>query len=150
VDVRDLHRFLVISEELNISRSAQRLFMSQPALSRLVRRMEREVGVKLLTRNAHSVALTPAGESFTQRARQLVLDFDRAVADTRAIACGQSDSPFRGFGLVLLWPLGFAMRPSSLSQGLNNLVALCDEEGLISRLVDIALQWPPVYSSYLW
>lgn len=60
--MRRLRYFLAVAEELNFSRAAERLNVGQPALSRQVRDLEAELGVELLIRTTHEVALTEAGE----------------------------------------------------------------------------------------
>ncbi|MGH2824437.1 MAG: LysR family transcriptional regulator, partial [Thermoleophilaceae bacterium] len=50
VEVRHLRAFVAVAEELNFSRAAERLYLSQPALSRQIRTLERVVGCELLRR----------------------------------------------------------------------------------------------------
>ncbi len=84
MDLRDLHYFVAVAETRNLSRAAQASHIAQPALSRLIRLLERELSVALLERHAKGVSLTPAGESFAAGATQLLGDtaaaLDRAVA----------------------------------------------------------------------
>jgi LysR family transcriptional regulator, benzoate and cis,cis-muconate-responsive activator of ben and cat genes len=61
MDLRELRAFLVVASELNFRRAAERLHMSQPPLSRLIARLERDLRVRLLERSTRSVSLTPAG-----------------------------------------------------------------------------------------
>ena len=60
--VEHMREFVAIRDEGNFSRAARSLFMTQPALSRHVQEMERELGVRLFDRDRHSVTLTEAGE----------------------------------------------------------------------------------------
>src|SRR6185437_11969345 len=64
----------------NFGRAAERLYVSQPALSRQIRGLEQLVGCELLRRSTHSVELTLAGEALLDRARKLLRDVDQAVA----------------------------------------------------------------------
>src|SRR5919205_1714298 len=85
VEVRHLRAFVAVAEELNFGRAAARLFLSQPALSRQIRGLERLVGCDLLRRSTHRVELTIAGEALLTRARALITDLDSAIAATRSI-----------------------------------------------------------------
>jgi epsilon-lactone hydrolase len=86
IELRHLRAFVAVAEELNFGRAAERLYVSQPALSRQIRGLEQLVGCELLRRSTHSVELTLAGEALLDRSRQLLRDVDQAVA--AAIAVG--------------------------------------------------------------
>jgi epsilon-lactone hydrolase len=85
IELRHLRAFLAVAEELNFSRAAARLYVSQPALSRQIRALERLVGCPLLLRSTHRVELTLAGDALLDRARRLIEDLDSAVAATRSV-----------------------------------------------------------------
>jgi len=85
IELRHLRAFVAVAEELNFGKAATRLFLSQPALSRQIRTLERLVGCDLLHRTTHRVALTTAGEVFLDRARRLLGDLDDAVTATRSV-----------------------------------------------------------------
>jgi acetyl esterase/lipase len=85
VELRHLRAFVAVAEELNFGRAAERLFVSQPALSRQIRGLEQVVGCELLRRTTHSVELTLAGEALLDRSRQLLRDVDEAVAAALAV-----------------------------------------------------------------
>jgi DNA-binding transcriptional LysR family regulator len=73
VEVRHLRAFVAVAEELNFSRAAERLYVSQPALSRQIRALERAVGCDLLRRSTHRVELTLAGEALLDRAHVVLV-----------------------------------------------------------------------------
>ena len=85
VELRHLRAFVAVAEELNFGRAAERLFISQPALSRQIRGLEQLVGCELLRRTTHSVELTLAGEALLDRSRRLLRDVDEAVAAALAV-----------------------------------------------------------------
>src|ERR687889_214834 len=85
IELRHLRAFVAVAEELNFGRAAAQLYVSQPALSRQIRALERLVGCELLRRSTHRVELTLAGESLLDRARKLLGDLDEAVATTQSV-----------------------------------------------------------------
>ncbi|MDH2387949.1 MULTISPECIES: LysR family transcriptional regulator [Streptomyces] len=70
--MRQLRLLLVLAEELHFGRAAERLYISQPALSRQLRRLEEQWGVALLERSTRRVRLTAAGEALLPRVREAV------------------------------------------------------------------------------
>src|SRR6478752_7637386 len=85
IELRHLRAFVAVAEELNFGRAAERLYISQPALSRQIRALEQLVGCELLRRSTHSVELTVAGEALLDRARRLLADLDEAIATTQSV-----------------------------------------------------------------
>jgi epsilon-lactone hydrolase len=85
VEVRHLRAFVAVAEELNFNRAAARLYLSQPALSRQIRALERLLGCELLRRSTHRVELTVAGSALLERARKLLADLDEAIATTQSV-----------------------------------------------------------------
>ncbi len=89
MELRHLRYFVVVAEEQNVTRAAERLHVSQPPLSRQIRDLEEELGVELFRRTAKSLALTEAGKIFLTEARTVLLQADKAVQTVRAIASGE-------------------------------------------------------------
>lgn len=85
VEVRHLRAFVAVAEELNFSRAAERLYLSQPALSRQIRTLERAVGCALLRRSTHRVELTLAGSAMLDRARPVLAALDEAIAAAQSV-----------------------------------------------------------------
>jgi len=85
IELRHLRAFVAVAEELNFGRAASRLYLSQPALSRQIRALERLVGPDLLRRSTHRVELTLAGEALLDRARELLRGLDQAISATRSV-----------------------------------------------------------------
>src|SRR5262245_37097746 len=82
----DLRYFLAVAEELSVTRAAERVYVSQPALSKRIRRLERDLGVALLSRAHRAIALTAAGEALRPRAQAMVEAWDAALLEVRAAA----------------------------------------------------------------
>lgn len=72
MDLRALHYFTVVAEELNITRAAERLNMSQPPLSAQIKGLEDELGVQLFVRGKRRLTITEAGRHLYRRARQIL------------------------------------------------------------------------------
>ncbi|MBA9006746.1 LysR family transcriptional regulator [Thermomonospora cellulosilytica] len=83
--LRELRYFAAVAEELNFTRAAARLFVSQPALSKQIRALERRLGFELFERRPRALALTEQGAALLPAARRILADWDRAYAECRAI-----------------------------------------------------------------
>jgi DNA-binding transcriptional LysR family regulator len=77
--LRDLRYFVAVADELSFTAAAARLFVSQPALSKQIRRLEQTLRVPLFDRDRRRVRLTPAGQALLPRARRLLADWDDAA-----------------------------------------------------------------------
>jgi DNA-binding transcriptional LysR family regulator len=88
VELRDLRAFEMLAAELHFGRAAVRLGISQPTLSRCVRRLEDELGVVLAHRTSRSVRLTDAGHELAGALPGALRQLDRTLAATRAAAEG--------------------------------------------------------------
>ncbi|MFB8755192.1 LysR family transcriptional regulator [Streptomyces nigra] len=80
LDPRLLRAFLAVAEELHFTRAAARLYVAQQALSRDVRRLERELGAELFVRTTRQVTLTPDGERLVPYARRALQAQDDLLA----------------------------------------------------------------------
>ena len=85
IELRHLRAFVAVAEELNFGRAADRLYVSQPALSRQIRGLEQLLGCELLRRSTHRVELTVAGEALLDRSRTVLRGVDEAVSATLAV-----------------------------------------------------------------
>lgn len=79
MEFRHMRAFLVAAEELSISRAARRLFVTQPAVSRLIRGMESELGTKLFNREQRGLTLTASGELLLPYARKILTLYNEAL-----------------------------------------------------------------------
>jgi DNA-binding transcriptional LysR family regulator len=86
VKVELLRRFLVLAEELNFTRAAQRLHVSQQVLSTQIKDLEREIGAQLFDRTTHRVQLTPAGQELRSTVQSALATLDAGIGRTRQAA----------------------------------------------------------------
>jgi len=89
-DVRQVRTFLVVATELHFGRAAERLYTSQPALSRTIHALEEAVGVPLFERSTRRVRLNAAGEVFAAECRLALGHLERAGAAALEAADGRA------------------------------------------------------------
>lgn len=147
VHVRDLRYFVAVAQELSFTRAAQTLYVSQPALSKQFRALERQLRTTLVERDGRSARLTRAGSELLPHA-ELVLDSwegaKRALttASDCTLVIGMHTSPGRG-----LLPQVRAMIVASCPEVELELrqVAWSDRTaGLSDRSTDAAFVWLPL------
>ncbi|MGV3570587.1 MAG: LysR family transcriptional regulator [Ramlibacter sp.] len=104
-----LRHLIAVAESGSFSRSAEALFLTQPALSRSIRALEEELGQPLFDRVGRRNELTPFGREVVQRASQLVFDADELSASGRSLGEGRAGSLRVGLGsgpgAMLMTPL---------------------------------------------
>ncbi|MGI5404841.1 LysR family transcriptional regulator [Streptomyces sp. CA-135486] len=86
LDLRLVRYFTVVADHLHFGRAAAALHLAQPSLSRQIRRLEQQLGARLLDRTPQGSRLTEAGKVFLPRAEALLRSATQAVASTRAAA----------------------------------------------------------------
>ena len=89
MDLRHLRYFQAVAEELSFSKAARRLRIAQPALSRAVQELERDVGVNLIDRNRRATRLTPAGAVLLRETGVLLERLEDALRRVRRTASGE-------------------------------------------------------------
>jgi DNA-binding transcriptional LysR family regulator len=76
MDIRQLRYFVAVAEDRHFRRAAERIHVAQPAISESIRKLEAELGVRLLDRTSRSVDLTPAGSVLLDDARRILRDIE--------------------------------------------------------------------------
>jgi Transcriptional regulator len=92
-----LRGLVAVAEEGHFGRAAERLWMTQPPLSRRIKKLEEEVGVDLFERTPHAVVLTPAGRTFLGEARKILSLADSAPLLAKRVATGDAGTIRIGF-----------------------------------------------------
>ncbi len=144
-DIRLLQAVIVLAEELHFTRTADRLNMSQPTLSKQIFRLERSLGFRIFEHNHQAAELTPAGEVFIAEAREVVFHAERAVLSARAVIEGPTeilnvgkssytDPFFVSMLMSIQLPLFPAMKVKLWSNYSNELA-----QQLIAGTLDVAL-----------
>ncbi|HEY6886998.1 MAG TPA: LysR family transcriptional regulator [Solirubrobacter sp.] len=88
MELRHLRVLIAVADELHFGRAAERLHLTQPAVSGQIRQLENELGIRLFTRSARQVALTEAGQLFLADAHRIVRHADIATSSVRALRRG--------------------------------------------------------------
>lgn len=107
MELRQLESFLAVADELHFGRAAERIHLSQPALSQQIKRLERELGVELFARTQRSVALTAAGAALLEPAARILGD----TADLASIARRAADGTTGSLGLGYVGSALFSVVP---------------------------------------
>ncbi|WP_253447577.1 LysR family transcriptional regulator [Halomonas sp. Y3] len=98
MELHELRTFCVVADELNITRAAQRLHMTQPPLSRKIKHLEEKVGSKLFNRSPHGLSMTVTGQFLYEQARQLLEKVETINSTIRSME--RSRRPLLGIGFV--------------------------------------------------
>lgn len=81
MDIRDLKCFIRIYEMKSFSRASQNLYLTQQALSKMIKNLEEEIGIKLFIREKHGVKPTPTGDLLYEKSVPLIGEFDKIPID---------------------------------------------------------------------
>jgi DNA-binding transcriptional LysR family regulator len=148
--LRDLRYFAAVAEELNFTRAAERLHLSQPALSKQIRGLETTLRAQLFRRDRRQVELTAAGAALYAAADRLLQDWDNAVAVV-ADAVAQEAQVLRVGTLTSigrsLYPAItelFAKRRPGWQVELHSFGWGDPTAGLQARIADAAFVWLPI------
>ena len=92
MDIKDIRYFVTIAEERSMSKAARELFISQPTLSQVVRKLEQEFDTSLFIRKGNSLILTAAGEHLLKRGRALLSQHESLVADIHSLSSTKDET----------------------------------------------------------
>ncbi|MGB9277663.1 MAG: LysR family transcriptional regulator [Terrimicrobiaceae bacterium] len=153
MEMRDLRSFVLLAQQLHFGRTARLLHVSQPALTKQIRRVEEDLGCSLFERGKHGTKLTSAGEQFLGEARPIVTGFDRLMASGRSLARGESGRLRMGFGFHT-----FELVPRLIAKlrrwvpavqiSLRDMSTLEQIEGLRSGRIDVGFVRSPVSNEF--
>lgn len=100
LEFSELDAFVVLARELHFRKASERLFLSQPALTKKIQRLEEKLKGGLFVRSRRRVSLTDAGKKFLPKAAKLLQDAEDALSETQAAMEGRAGSLRIGFGIA--------------------------------------------------
>jgi DNA-binding transcriptional LysR family regulator len=100
VTLKQIHAFVAVAQAARFTRAAERLHVTQSALSVLIRELERSLGVRLFDRTTRTVRLTEAGREFYPAAEKILADLEHAITNSRDLVARK-----RGRVVVAATPL---------------------------------------------
>lgn len=150
INLDALRAFVILSEELNFGRTARRLHVSQPALTKQIKRLEEEIGGRLFERTTGRVSLTAAGEALRDRSRALMNDASAWESFARQAVRGEVGSLRIGFGIATLGDLlpraviAFRKAYPNVMLEMHDLASQAQMEGLLDGSIDLGFVRLPV------
>ena len=87
MEIRVLRYFLETAREGNMTRAAERLFISQPTMSKQLKELENELGTKLFVRSNYSIRLTEAGMLLRERAEDILSENPLQYLQRKFVGC---------------------------------------------------------------
>src|SRR6476619_1898044 len=143
MELRHLRYFIAVGEEQHFGRAANRLHVVQPALSRQIRDLERELGFLLFERLPRGVRLTAAGKLLLNDARRILQDVDEAKRRAEQIALGKAGTLRIGIAMALSWHgmvvesfREFRRRQPDAELVLHHLISIHQIEAVLSSRLD--------------
>ncbi len=150
MELRNLASFVAVAEQLSFVRAAERLHLSQPALSAQIQKLEEEIGVQLLFRNKRTVKLTDAGRVFLLEARATLARAQQAVERVQKADRGEIGRLRIGFvssaALAIVPAIAVAFRRQfpEVTLDLMNLRTSSQLKSLVNKHIDVGFLRLPV------
>ena len=156
MDFKSLKYFVTVARELNITRAAAILNMSQPPLSNQIRLLEQEYGTQLFIRSKQGLTLTDTGKILYKRARQIlelaertheeVASFEQTISGSLVLGCVEGRAPF----LMARWITGFKDEFPLVTYTLRNGSTDDIMDQLSHHLIDLAVVASPYNQELLY
>jgi DNA-binding transcriptional LysR family regulator len=152
---QELKSFSVLAQQLHFRRAAEQLFMSQPALSKQIRRLEEKVGGRLFARTRRKVALTESGRVLSPLADRLLKESESALTTVREASNGRAGTLRIGYGLAAVSDI-LPLTLLRFSRGYPRVrLQMCDMStpsqltGLLQESLDLGILRLPIASPEL-
>ncbi len=155
MDLRQIRYFLTVADELNITRAAEKLNLSQPPLSRALMELEEELGCQLMIRGKRKITLTPEGLALKRRGEQMLALADKTKSEISEMGRGISGTLYLGHvdsngpRLISEWIRSFHEKYPNVTYNLwcGTVDDLTDR--LEAGLLDLAITMTPLNSELL-
>ncbi|WP_261324252.1 LysR family transcriptional regulator [Rhizobium leguminosarum] len=150
MDIRSLACFVAVAEDLHFRRAAERLNLTQPALSQRIRVLEEEVGTALFERDRRRVALTAAGVAFLDPARTAVASANLAKTRALRVTRGEIGQLRLGFTVIAFYGMlpeavrVFRTRNPEITVELAEMNSPTLERALSAGDIDLGILHPPI------
>jgi DNA-binding transcriptional LysR family regulator len=149
INQRQLECFIALAEELNFRRAAERCLMTQSAISQQLRQTENELQSTLFFRTNRQVRLTPSGEAFLNKAREILERFREAKQLVMQVESGKSGVLHVGTTIpaayIVLSEIVYRMKEAlpDMQLAIHEMDTSIQEEELRKNHIDIGLGHPP-------
>ena len=143
LELRHLKYFLAVAEDLHFRKAAERLYISQPGLSRQIRQMEEDLGIKLFERHNRKVRLTKAGEYLQKELTRNLNNLDRIISYAKLINDGMNGElrlGYVGSAMQKIIPellLRFSQKYPNVTFSLNEMENNQQIHSLLNEEIDI-------------
>ncbi len=153
MNIKQMHYFVAVAEELHFGRAAERLDMAQPPLSRQIKQIETELGALLFNRGRNSITLTQAGERFYVRVQKILAEIEDAKLEVRRLGQGSEGRLRIGFvgsstyGLLPTIIKSFRANYTEMNLSLVPMNNAQLHRALVRREIDVAFARPALRDS---
>jgi DNA-binding transcriptional LysR family regulator len=150
MELRQLRYFVTVAEELHFGRAANRLQITQPALSKQIAGLEQDLGVQLLARTKRIVQVTPAGQVFFEQAQQLLSQAEAAIQLTQQVDRGEVGQLTIGFTETAVHTIlpqlirDFRQQHPNVEISMLELATEAQVTALNQDKIDLAFLHPPI------
>jgi len=150
IETRLLRYFVAVAEEQHFANAAERLRITPPTLTHQIKKLETELGARLLQRGGRKVVVTDAGQRFLTRARDILRDVEEATAIARQAGRGELGRLQLGFmptvsnaGLLRSWVGPFQQAHPAIDIAMDTLSPIAQIGGIMRKELDAGFTRPP-------
>jgi DNA-binding transcriptional LysR family regulator len=148
MDIRRLSAFCAIYDLRSVSRAAEHLHVTQPAVTLHIRRLETELGCRLFRKEGRGIAPTEAGEVLYQSARRILDVYDAGLEQLKGLSCCGEEQVSIGCPTGVLYylpPLLATLRRKSPDLTVALRTGVCSRicMGVLDKSIEVGIVWEP-------